>query len=83
MVIVDRWSLFRGGFVLFKKMGLQVGGRCRQVVAVRRWSLAQVFMNYYYFFNFFQNQKRKKIIYSAAAILLLFAVTVFIIWMAS
>ncbi len=33
VAVVDRWALFRGRFKLQKlKMGLQNGGRCRQVV---------------------------------------------------
>jgi len=45
VVIVDRWSLFRGKFMLWNlKMGLQNGGRCWQVVVIRRWSLAQVWL---------------------------------------
>ncbi len=43
VAIVDRWSLFRGTFMLQKlKLGLQNRGRCRQVVVIRRWSLTQV-----------------------------------------
>jgi hypothetical protein len=36
---VGRWSLFRGHL---PKLGPQNGGRYRQLVAIRRWSLAQV-----------------------------------------
>ena len=43
VAVVDRWSLFRGRFMLLKlKMGPQNSGCCRQVAAIRRWSLAQV-----------------------------------------
>ena len=40
VVVVDRWSLFRGTFKF--KMGHQNGGRYRQVVAIQSWSLDQV-----------------------------------------
>jgi hypothetical protein len=43
VVVVDKWSLFGGIFILYRlKLGLRNGGRCRQVVTIRRWSLAQV-----------------------------------------
>ncbi len=43
VVFVDWWSLFRGSLVLeLWKTALQIIGRCRQVVIIRRWSLAQV-----------------------------------------
>ncbi len=43
VAVVVRWPLFRGNFMLqYLKMGLQNGGRYRQVVVIRRWSLAQV-----------------------------------------
>ena len=43
VAVVERWSLFRGSFLLSKlKMWPQNGGRYRQVVAIWRWSLAQV-----------------------------------------
>jgi hypothetical protein len=42
VAVVDMWSLFRGSFMLQKlNMGLQKGSRCRQLVVIRRWSLAQ------------------------------------------
>ncbi len=45
VAVVDRWSLFRGSSMLQRfKLGLQNGGCCRQVVAIRRWSLAQVWL---------------------------------------
>jgi hypothetical protein len=45
VVVVDRWSLFRGRFMLWSlKLGIQNGGRCRQVVAIQRWSLTQVWL---------------------------------------
>ena len=48
VAVVDRWSLFRGTFMLQKfKMGPQNGGRYRQVVAIRRWSLALVLLYIY------------------------------------
>ncbi len=35
VAVVDRWSLFRGAFVLkMWKMGLRNSGRCRQVVTI-------------------------------------------------
>jgi hypothetical protein len=43
--VVDRWSLFRGSFMLQKlKAGLHHIGRYRQVVAIRRWLWAQVWL---------------------------------------
>jgi hypothetical protein len=43
VAVVDRWSLIRGSSLSRKlKLGLQKGGRCRQVVAIRSWSLAQI-----------------------------------------
>jgi hypothetical protein len=43
VAVVDRSSLFRGRFTSLRpKLGLQNGGRYWQVVAIRRWSLAQV-----------------------------------------
>jgi len=45
VTVVDRWSLFRGNFMLWNlKLGLKNGGRYRQVVVARRWSLAQVWL---------------------------------------
>ncbi len=45
VAVVDRLSLFRGRFTLWKlKLGLQNSGRCRQVVAIRRWSGLTVFL---------------------------------------
>jgi len=41
VAVVDRWS-FRGKLSNIIEMGSQNGGRCRQVVAIRRWSLTQV-----------------------------------------
>ncbi len=52
VAVVDRWSLFRGRFMLWSlKLGLQNGGRCRQVVAIRRWSLTQVWLYLKYQIN--------------------------------
>ncbi len=43
--VVDRWPLFRGRFMLWSlKLKLQNGGRCWQVVAIRRWSLTQAWL---------------------------------------
>ncbi len=43
VAVVDRWSLFKGSSMLYKfKMGPQKHGRCRQVAAIQRCSLAQV-----------------------------------------
>ena len=45
VTVVDKWSLFRGSFMLQKeKMGPKKGGRCWQVVVIRRWLLAQVWL---------------------------------------
>jgi len=45
VAVVGRWSLFRGNFILWNlKLGLKNGGRYRQVVVVRRWSFAQVWL---------------------------------------
>jgi hypothetical protein len=54
VAVVDRWSLVRGRFTLSRlQLGLQNGGRCRQVVAIRRWSLAQVWLLLLYLTLFF------------------------------
>jgi hypothetical protein len=46
VAVVDRWLLFRGSFMLYKmKTGPQNGGRYRQVVVIRRWSLTQFWLN--------------------------------------
>ncbi len=43
--VVDKWSLFRDISTLWVvKLGLQNSVRCRQLVAIRRWSLAQVWL---------------------------------------
>ncbi len=43
VAVDDTWSLFGGRFLSLRlKFGLQNGGRCRQVVVIRRWSLTQV-----------------------------------------
>ncbi len=44
VAVVDRLSLFRGCFMLLKKIktGPRNGSRCRQVVVIRRWSLTKV-----------------------------------------
>jgi len=48
VVVVDRWSLFRGSFMLWKlKLGPQNSGRYRQVVIIQRWSLTQVWLYTY------------------------------------
>ena len=50
VAVVGKWSLFRGSFMIWKsKMGPQNGGRCRQMVAIRSWSLTQVwlYLNYH------------------------------------
>ncbi len=45
VAVVDRWSLFRGSFMLWKlKLGPQNCGCCRQVVIIWRWSLTQVWL---------------------------------------
>jgi hypothetical protein len=45
VAVVDRWSLFKGRFMLKRfKLGLKNNGRYRQVVVIRRWSLAQVWL---------------------------------------
>ena len=45
VTVVGRWPLFRSSFMLYKvKMGPQNGGCCRQVVVIRRWPLAQVWL---------------------------------------
>ncbi len=45
VAVFDRWSLFRGSFLLWElKLGPQNCGRCRQVVVIRRWSLTQVWL---------------------------------------
>ncbi len=45
VAVVERWSLFRGSFTLWKlKLGPQNSGHCRQVVAIRRWLLTQVWL---------------------------------------
>ncbi len=47
VAVVDRWSLFRGSFILWKlKSGPRNSGRCRQAVVIRRWSLTQVWLYY-------------------------------------
>ena len=43
VAVVTRWSLFRGTFKSkILKMGPKNDDRCRQVVAIHRWLLAQV-----------------------------------------
>ncbi len=43
VTVADRWSLFRGSFMLLKfELGPQNSGRSRQVVVIWRWSLTQV-----------------------------------------
>ncbi len=42
VAIVDRWSLLGGHLDIKGLIRLQNSGRCRQVVAIWRWSLAQV-----------------------------------------
>ncbi len=45
VAVIDRWSLFRGSFMLWKfKLGPQNCGRCRQGVVIWRWSLTQVWL---------------------------------------
>jgi hypothetical protein len=41
VVFVERWSLFRDK-LYYKSSKWDLEGRCRQVVAFRKWSLAQV-----------------------------------------
>ena len=44
VAVIDRWSLFRGHFWYESSNGTtQNGGRCWQVVAIRRWSLPHWF----------------------------------------
>jgi len=43
VVVVDRWSQSRDGFMLYNpKLGLKYGGRYSEVIVIQRWSLAQV-----------------------------------------
>jgi len=46
VAVVDRWSLFIGTALCYKhgKREPQNGGRCRQVITIRRWLLAQVWL---------------------------------------
>ena len=45
VTVIDRWLLFRGGFMLWKlKMGTKNRGHYRQAVIIRKWSLAQVWL---------------------------------------
>jgi hypothetical protein len=46
VAVVDRWSLFKISFMLLQglKLGIQNSGRWRQVVAIRRWSLVQLWL---------------------------------------
>ena len=45
VAVFDRWSFFRGSFMLWKlKIGPQTGDHCWHVVVTQRWSLAQVWL---------------------------------------
>ena len=44
VAVVDRWSLFRGHLFYKKSKWDLKSGRCRQVVAIWGWSLAQVWL---------------------------------------
>jgi len=58
VAVVDRWSLFRGSFIIWKlKSGPRNSGCCRQVVVIRKWSLTQGWL---YFVTFYT----KNIIFS-------------------
>ena len=47
VAVVDRWSLFRGNFMLWQvKMEPLDSGHCWQLVVFWRWSLAQVWLYY-------------------------------------
>ena len=52
VAVDDRWSLFRGSFIIKKlEKGPQKSGRCWRMVTIRRWSLAQVWL--YFIWRYF------------------------------